>query len=180
MTYRCAHVSVSQPLMYDIRVAGTLDPDFADYVRGMTITPDMAAGIDPVTVVRGTCPDNAALVGILGTLGNFGLVVISVQCLGIPNGDTNDQTEVAQRLEPVAATTAGGVAARVAFSDKALAPFRKGGAGRIGAGTGLLVGGLLSVGGPLCMLVGAISGAIIGGLAASLVGRRFEVRSSEG
>ncbi len=198
MFYRRSDMSVTQPLVYDIRVAGVVDPAFSDYVRGMTITPDTASTEGPVTIVRGTCPDHSAFVGVLSTLGTLGFAVMSVRCLGAPNGTSVDQAmfaegvgagaqaEDAQGLEPAAAaaggvTVVGGVAVvGVRFSDKALAPFRKGGVGRIGAGTGLLVGGLLSAGGPPCMLVGAISGAIIGGLAASLMGKTLKAKPSEG
>lgn len=185
MFSRRSDVSVSQPLVYDIRVAGALPSEFSDYVRGMTITSETAADGGPVTIVRGVCPDHAALVGVLNTLGNFGLAVLSVRCLGVPDGEAVAQSasseelksdafvEVAQAVPPVAAAATAAVVApaAVAASSKFLSRLRPGGYGGVGAGTGLIVGGLLTVGGPPCILAGAVAGAVIGSLAASLLGK---------
>lgn len=76
------NMSVSKPLVYRIRVAGTPEPDFSDYARWMTFTTEIVPGDGAVTTLLGECPDQAALLGILGTLGNLGLPLISVECLG--------------------------------------------------------------------------------------------------
>mgnify|MGYP000960533469 CR=1 FL=1 len=96
MFYRRSDMSVTQPLVYDIRVAGVVDPAFSDYMRGMTITPDTASTEGPVTIVRGTCPDPSAFVGVLSTLGTLGFAVMSVRCLGAPNGTSVDQAMFAE------------------------------------------------------------------------------------
>lgn len=176
MRYRRSDISVSTPLLYDIRVAGALDSDFSDYVRGMTITTDTAAGEGPVSTVRGICPDHSALIGVLNALGNLGLVLISVRCLGAPGSDADDDlgnVAAAATTEVVTASIAG--AATVSLGGKRLGFLRKGRLGRIGAGTGLIVGGLLTAGGPPCILVGAVSGAIIGGVAATVLGTTTRV-----
>ena len=84
-------ISISKPLVYLIRVAGKVDPDFSDYVRGMTVTTDKLAGGGSLTILYGTCPDHSALMGILTLLGNLGLPIISVECLGSPSEETGQR-----------------------------------------------------------------------------------------
>lgn len=88
MPYPWSNFSVSKPLVFRIRVAGNLDLDMSDYVRGMTITAGGPTKWGSTTTLEGICPDHSALVGILNALGNLGLPIISVECLGTPGDAT--------------------------------------------------------------------------------------------
>ncbi len=59
---------------YEIRVQGRLDPRWASYLDGVHLTPDG----DGTTVLRGNVIDQAALHGLLATLRDIGLPLISV------------------------------------------------------------------------------------------------------
>ncbi|MFN8474237.1 MAG: hypothetical protein U0822_18735 [Anaerolineae bacterium] len=177
MPYHHNDMSVSKPLVYRIRVAGTLTPDLSDYVRGMAITSETAAAEGPVTTLRGTCPDSSALLGVLHSLANFGLPLISAECLGAPNGELSDEAEVGPEVTAadVSATeesaseegAAAAVAAEVA--EEHAPPTHKGARRGLGAGAGAVVGGLLgSAGGP----EGGVAGAVIGGVAGHYIGRK--------
>jgi hypothetical protein len=70
---------------FELRVKGHLDARWADWFDGMTLT---QAG-DGTTVIRGEVADQAALHGLLQTLRDLGLPLISVT-----------QVEADQREEP--------------------------------------------------------------------------------
>jgi hypothetical protein len=59
---------------YEIRVAGHLDARWADWFDGMTLTPEP----DGTTVLDGSVADQAALHGLLRTLRDLGLPLMSV------------------------------------------------------------------------------------------------------
>ena len=59
---------------YEIRIQGRLDPRWAPYLDGVHLTPD----VDGTTVLRGNVIDQAALHGLLATLRDIGLPLISV------------------------------------------------------------------------------------------------------
>ncbi|MFN8499058.1 MAG: hypothetical protein U0641_14505 [Anaerolineae bacterium] len=88
MVYDNPDVSVATPLVYHICVAGTPDPDFSDYVRGMTFSTEVDERERPVTTLDGQCPDHAALVGILSTLGNLHLPIIWMECWSVSSVHT--------------------------------------------------------------------------------------------
>ncbi|MFN8484849.1 MAG: hypothetical protein U0768_17585 [Anaerolineae bacterium] len=172
MPYHRADMSVSKPLVYRIQVAGALTPAFSDYVRGLIITLDTAPGEGPVTTLQGPCADASALVGVLNTLANFGLPLISAECLGAPNALSEVQPEAAAAPpadEAVNEPPAGETAPLADAAEPAQAQPHKAGHPRIGAGAGVIVGGLLgSGGGP----GGAAAGAIVGGVAGHYIGAR--------
>jgi hypothetical protein len=59
-----------------IRIKGHLDPDlWQDYLAGLQI----AHETDGVSRLRGTLPDQPALYGVLRTLGNLSLALLSVE-----------------------------------------------------------------------------------------------------
>jgi hypothetical protein len=68
------------PANYVIRVAGSLNADRSDYLQGLRITtaPDDPAGGGRVTELRGVLRDQAALLGVLTTLYNLGLSLLTV------------------------------------------------------------------------------------------------------
>ncbi len=175
MTFYLARMSVTEPLVYHIRVAGTLAPDFSDYVSGMTITADTAPDGSAVSDLHGTLPDHSALVGALRSLTNLGLPIINVQCLGVPGETSGGQSAV--EAEPLAgavnddasADGDGIAAAGEGVAAGATPSPDKGGHGRLGAGVGAFVGGLLGLAsGP----EGGVAGAVIGSGVGMYLGKK--------
>jgi hypothetical protein len=67
------HADSSQPTTYQIRITGRLDPRWADWFEGLTITFD---GGD--TLVTGPVVDQAALQGLLKRVRDLGMPLVSV------------------------------------------------------------------------------------------------------
>jgi len=65
---------------YEIRVQGELEEAYSERLGGMRITIDRS-GARPVTTLSGALRDQAALAGVLNTLYEFHLPVLSVECL---------------------------------------------------------------------------------------------------
>ena len=63
---------------YEIRLKGHLDPRWAVWFDGMSVTNDS----DGTTALRGTVVDQAALHGVLQKVRDTGLPLISVTSLG--------------------------------------------------------------------------------------------------
>ena len=64
----------NQPDRYEIRLRGRLDARWAARFDGMTFS----TTADGVTVIEGPVVDQAALYGLLGTLRDIGLPLLSV------------------------------------------------------------------------------------------------------
>ena len=64
-----------------ILVQGRIDPIWADRLEGMAINRVEQAGESPLTALEGQLSDQAALAGVLNTLYELHLPVLSVQCL---------------------------------------------------------------------------------------------------
>ena len=58
----------------EIKIQGHLDPDWADWLEGFTITHLE----NDQTILTGTAPDQASLYGLIGKLRDLGLKLISV------------------------------------------------------------------------------------------------------
>ena len=71
--------SRTKPAVYRIRVQGQLDASWSDRLAGMTITVDSENEQKPVTTLEGLLTDQAALSGILNTLYDLHLPVLSVE-----------------------------------------------------------------------------------------------------
>ncbi|MFN8496939.1 MAG: hypothetical protein U0641_03720 [Anaerolineae bacterium] len=171
MPYHRYDMSVSQPLVYQIRVDGTLAPDLSDYIRGMVITTETTGDEGSVTTLRGTCPDSSALLGVLHNLVNFGLPLISVECLGAPNGEPKAAADVEADASPFdqSAGDDGSSGSAPEVAEGVSGSTRLGGRRRLGAGAGAVVGGILgSAGGP----EGGVAGAVVGGVAGHYIGRK--------
>ena len=65
--------STDQPHRYEIRVRGRLDPRWTARLDGMTLTTG-----DGTTVIEGVVVDQAALHGLLRTIFDLGLPLLSV------------------------------------------------------------------------------------------------------
>lgn len=63
------------PVTYEIRIEGQLNPDWSEWLDGMTIT----LLEDSQTLLSGPLVDQAALLGLLTKLHNFGLLLLSVK-----------------------------------------------------------------------------------------------------
>ena len=74
-------LKLETPATYRIRVQGRLDDTWADRLGGMAITADTAAEKLPVTILVGHLADQAALSGILNTLYELHLPLLSVENL---------------------------------------------------------------------------------------------------
>ena len=59
---------------YEIRLKGHLEPRWADWFDGLTLTQDS----DSTTVLSGSVVDQAALHGLLGKVRDLGLPLIAV------------------------------------------------------------------------------------------------------
>ena len=59
---------------YEIRLKGHLEPRWADWFDGLTLTQEN----DGTTVLRGSVVDQAALHGVLGKVRDLGLPLIAV------------------------------------------------------------------------------------------------------
>jgi hypothetical protein len=66
---------MNTPINYRIRVAGQLDPGWAEWFDGFTVAPQPSGE----TLITGPVRDQAALNGLLNKLFSLNLVVINVR-----------------------------------------------------------------------------------------------------
>ena len=74
------------PTIYEIRVAGHLSPQWADWFEGLTITLEDNGD----TLMTGTVIDQAALHGLLKKVRDLGLPLVSVSPLEHGQADQPD------------------------------------------------------------------------------------------
>jgi len=79
-------IPFDQPATYQIQVDGKIDPDWSDRLAGMTIRLTAEEASPPVTTLNGELSDQAALAGVLNTLYELHLSILSVLCLSYPPG----------------------------------------------------------------------------------------------
>ena len=77
----CTHVSMFEPATYRICIVGTLEKKFSDYCGGMAIEHEIVLNQYPVTTLTGRMADQAALIGVINSLYDFGCPLISVECV---------------------------------------------------------------------------------------------------
>jgi hypothetical protein len=83
-------LTMYDPLACEIRVRGVLAPHWSDRLGGLEITscdhprPRAAA----TTELRGELPDQAALLGVLNTLYDLRLPLLTVSCVSAPGQTT--------------------------------------------------------------------------------------------
>lgn len=70
------------PVLVVIRVRGRLDARWVTWFSGMDVTPDA----DGTTTLRGVVADQAALHGVLSSLRDLGIPLLSVLA-GVPSAD---------------------------------------------------------------------------------------------
>ncbi len=80
-------LTLDKPALYQIKVPGELDSEWADKVEGMALKVDMDEDGQSFTTLTGTF-DQAGLHGLLRWLYALGLPLVSVVCLecGVRNG----------------------------------------------------------------------------------------------
>jgi hypothetical protein len=69
--------------IYKIRIQGYLHENWSDRMGGVAIQTENRPGGMPVTVLTGQFQDQAALAGVLSTLYDLGLPLLSVECLAV-------------------------------------------------------------------------------------------------
>jgi hypothetical protein len=69
---------LSWPAVYEIKVEGWLDENWSDWLAGLDIEFETKATDIPITILSGTIVDQAALLGLLRTLHNMHLTVLSI------------------------------------------------------------------------------------------------------
>ena len=71
--------------MYRIYVRGQLDSSWSERLGGMTVTTTGGMDTDETTMLEGQLLDQAALTGILNTLYDMRLPLVSVECINFEN-----------------------------------------------------------------------------------------------
>jgi hypothetical protein len=74
-------IPFDRPATYLISVQGVIDPDWSDRLSGMAIGLLREEACSPVTTLKGELSDQAALAGVLNTLYELHLPILSVLCL---------------------------------------------------------------------------------------------------
>ncbi len=76
-----SHSGFDRPATYRIRVSGRIPARWCDRLEGMAITECAPEAAPPVTTLVGELADQAALAGVLNTLIELHLSVVSVERL---------------------------------------------------------------------------------------------------
>jgi hypothetical protein len=80
-------IPFDRPVTYQINVQGSIDPAWSDRMAGMKIRNSLEQTKPPITVLDGEVSDQAALLGVLNSLYELHLPIISVTILPYPQGD---------------------------------------------------------------------------------------------
>jgi len=74
-------IPFDRPATYQITVQGRIDPTWSDRLEGMALCQATVEADHPVTTLEGELSDQAALAGVLNTLYELHLTVLSVKRL---------------------------------------------------------------------------------------------------
>ena len=77
-------IPFDRPATYQIMVQGRVDPNWSDLMAGMAICLTMSESNPPVTTLQGELSDQTALLGVINSLYELHLPVLSVLCLSYP------------------------------------------------------------------------------------------------
>jgi hypothetical protein len=83
-TPRKKAIPFDRPATYQIVVQGRLDPNWSDLMGGMATCLTVSESTQMVTTLQGELSDQAALHGVLNSLYELHLTVLSVVCLSYP------------------------------------------------------------------------------------------------
>jgi hypothetical protein len=84
-------LTMQGPAIYRIRVQGQLDARLSDRIGGMQITEVRGTQNGPETILVGRIVDQASLSGILNSLYELHLPVLSAECIDAENDSTSQQ-----------------------------------------------------------------------------------------
>lgn len=68
----------STPAVYQIKVQGSVDPQWSEYFAGLDLAVELDGEQTPFTTLTGRVPDQAALRGMLNKLWDMNVTLISV------------------------------------------------------------------------------------------------------
>jgi len=74
--------SLYEPALYEIRVDGHIDAEWADWFEGMSVT----IRKDGTTLLTGSVADQAALHGLLQRIGSLGMTLVSMKVVDPTDG----------------------------------------------------------------------------------------------
>lgn len=80
-------IPFDRPATYQISVQGRIDPTWSDRMAGMKIHDSIEHTNPPITILDGELSDQAALLGVLNSLYELHLPIISVTILPYPQGN---------------------------------------------------------------------------------------------
>jgi hypothetical protein len=85
MKHSVTTISMSSPAIYRIRVRGKLDAELARKLDGLNLSEEPASGDGnkPISILVGRLIDQAALSGLLVSLYELHLPLISIDCLDV-------------------------------------------------------------------------------------------------
>ena len=74
-------ISFDRPATYQVKVQGRIDPNWSDRMAGMQIRIAPEQTTPPITTLEGEVSDQAALLGVLNSVYELHLPIISVVAL---------------------------------------------------------------------------------------------------
>jgi hypothetical protein len=89
--YRVA-IRFDRPASYQINVQGKIDPSWSDRLAGMKIRITEEQETQKITTLEGEVSDQAALMGVLNSLYELHLSIISVVILPYSHGEKKSNT----------------------------------------------------------------------------------------
>ena len=89
--------TVETSATYEIRIQGCLDESWSDRMGGVTIRAQTSPEGAALTVLTGAFQDQAALAGVLNTLYDLGLPLLSVECLGAAGNNQGRSPSTVER-----------------------------------------------------------------------------------
>jgi hypothetical protein len=91
------HLNLWTPVTYQIEVEGVLDEIWADSLAGMRISTRKRADHSTVTALTGLLKDQAELSGVLVSLYDLHMPILSVKILTEDNGDPQELDKPVER-----------------------------------------------------------------------------------
>ena len=76
-------LTIDKPATYCIRVAGYLDESWSARMGGLEINPSSKEGKQTITTLSGSIIDQAALFGVLKSIYDMRLPLLSVECVEV-------------------------------------------------------------------------------------------------
>jgi hypothetical protein len=85
-------IPFDRPATYQIKVQGRIDPEWSDRMAGMKIRNSLEQTNPPTTFLEGEVSDQAALLGVLNSLYELHLPIISVVIVPYLHGKKKSNT----------------------------------------------------------------------------------------